>query len=463
MEATTGVGPFVGQPAPEARHRTARPPAIPASREADWPHTTRFLPWALFGFLAMLWLVPFDSIVLPAGLPVEATLDRPLLVLLTGACLLGAGTIGGRGSMRASPIHWAFVTFTAIATLSVLLHGEALVRVGGLELAVKQLALLFSYAVFFALAASIIRPAEVNKMITGMVVLACVTAAALIVEFRFGTNVFHDWIGPLFPGYVRPVGLGAVDSIGRKQIFGPTIQPLAASVMVSLALPFALTWLLNAKRNRQRLLYTAVILLLVGGAMATQKKTSMIAPAVVVLVLTIYRPRAMLRLLPLLPIVLIGIVHSVAPGALGGVIDQFSPNSVTKVNSTKDRVSDYEAVTPDLAAHPLLGRGYGSYDQKHHRILDNQYLGLGIGVGLLGLLAYLSILATAFLGAHRVTRSGDPERAPPAMGAAAAIVVALLAGALLDCLSFPQLPYVFCFVAAIACVLGRERQDAGTA
>jgi O-antigen ligase len=164
----------------------------------------------------------------------------------------------------------------------------------------------------------------------------------------------------------------------------------------------------------------------------------------------------MLRLTPL-ALVLFVVIHLTAPGALGGVINQFAPGSVNKVNTTQDRVSDYEAVVPDVVDHPLLGRGYGSYDQKKHRILDNLYLTLAIGVGLLGLLAYLAIYVTSFREANRVARSGDPERAPPAMAAAAAIIVALISGALLDFLSFPQLPYLFCFIAAIAFVLAHDQ------
>lgn len=455
MEATTGVGPFVGHPAGR-RNQLARPAlAAPASRTADWPHTTRLLPWALFGFLAMVWLLPFDSIALPAGLPVDATLDRVFLALLAGAWLISSAIREDR-SARTSLLHWAFAIFTALAILSVVVHGESLVRVGGLDLAIKQLALLSSYGVFFALTASIVRPAEIPKLITAMIALACVTAIGLIVEYRLGTNVFHDWIGPLFPGYVRPVGLGTVDSIGRKQIFGPATQPLAASVMLAMALPFAFAWLIKAKERRRRLLYAAVVMLLIGGALATQKKTSMVGPAVVVVVLAAYRPRDMLRLAPL-AIVLIGVVHLTAPGAIGGVIDQFSPNSVTKVNTTKDRLGDYDAIKPDLADNPLIGRGFGSYDQIHHRILDNQYLTLAIGVGLLGLLSYLAIFGAAFINAHPVARSGG-DRAPPAIGAVAAIAVALVAGALLDFFSFPQLAYLFCFAAAIAFVLARDRQ-----
>jgi O-antigen ligase len=103
----------------------------------------------------------------------------------------------------------------------------------------------------------------------------------------------------------------------------------------------------------------------------------------------------------------------------------------------------------------VLGRGYESYDQKKHRILDNQYLTLAIGVGLVGVLAYLAVFGSAFLVAHRDARSGDPDRAPPAMAAAAAIAAAVSINALIDFLSLPQLPYLFCFVAALVVVSAR--------
>ncbi len=187
---------------------------------------------------------------------------------------------------------------------------------------------------FFALAASILRPGEIPKLIKAMLALSSFTAVAVIIEYRFGINVFHDYIGPLFPGYARPEGIGSYDAIGRKLLYGPSVQPLAVAVMFSLALPFAFAWLLKAKERRERIIYGAVVLLLIGGAVATQKKTSMVGPLVCILVLCAYRPRAMVRLAPWL-IVLVGVVHLFAPGAFGAVIDQFSPGTVTKVNTTR--------------------------------------------------------------------------------------------------------------------------------
>ncbi|HEU4945113.1 MAG TPA: hypothetical protein VFT10_08125, partial [Solirubrobacterales bacterium] len=158
MEAATGVGSLAGRHDPEAGGTLIRSLPMRASDVGDWPRTTRLLPWLLFGFMATLWIIPFDSILLPFGGPVDMTLDRPFLVLLIAVWFFGASTMQKGRPARASATHWAFGIFTLIAVLSVLANAETLVRLGELELAVKHLALLASYAALFAVAASIIRP-----------------------------------------------------------------------------------------------------------------------------------------------------------------------------------------------------------------------------------------------------------------------------------------------------------------
>src|SRR6476469_10764643 len=111
MEAATGVGSLAGRHNPEAGGSAVRSLPMRASDVGDWPQTTRLRPWALFGFMAMLWVIPFDSIVLPVGGPVDVTLDRPFLVLLLGLWLLGANAIREKRPMRTSPVHWAFGAF----------------------------------------------------------------------------------------------------------------------------------------------------------------------------------------------------------------------------------------------------------------------------------------------------------------------------------------------------------------
>jgi O-Antigen ligase len=434
---------------------TSARPQLELAREEvtasdDWPNTKRPMPWAVAGFLAMVWLIPFDSVTLPVSLPLGSKLDRPLLIGMAALwvlSLLGARTVS---RLRLSPVHWAYLALLLIAMLSLVFNDATIVRLGELDLAIRKLALLFSYALLFVIVASSIKPSEVRNLTTLMLGLASITAIAALVEYRTGYNVFFDLMSKALP-VSMPSELGAFDSIGRKSVIGPTIHPLAVAMMMSLALPFAVMAFLESEERRMRVRYAAVIALMLAAAVATQRKTSFVAPAFGLLVLFAYRPRAVVKLIPV-GLLLIVVVHAAAPGALGGVGDQLKPSNLFGVATTKDRQGDYTAITPDVLKHPFIGRGYESYDQKKYRILDNQYLSTVIGIGLLGVVTYLSVFGAMFLLAHRTARAGDPRRAPPAIAAGAAIVSLVVGSALLDYFALPQLAYLSSFIGGLVVV-----------
>ena len=176
-------------------------------------------------------------------------------------------------------------------------------------------------------------------------------------------------------------------------------------------------------------------------------------PAAVILILLAYRPRQVLRLMLKLGLLLGVLVHFVAPAAIGGVISQLEPGHLNSALTTTDRTARYDAVTPDVLSHPLLGRGYESYDPQKYRILDNQYLALLITVGLIGLIAYLAIFGAMMLAAHTTIRGPDPRRASLALGAFATVAAIGIASALFDVLSFPHVPYLLFFVGAMIIAL----------
>ncbi len=146
-------------------------------------------------------------------------------------------------------------------------------------------------------------------------------------------------------------------------------------------------------------------------------------------------------------------MHFVAPAAIGGVISQLEPGHFNSALTTTDRTARYDAVTPDVLNHPLLGRGYESYDPQKYRILDNQYLDLLITVGLIGLVCYLAIFGAMMLAAHKTIRGPDPRRSSLALGAFATVMAIAIASALFDVLSFPHVPYLLFFVGAMIIAL----------
>jgi O-antigen ligase len=168
----------------------------------------------------------------------------------------------------------------------------------------------------------------------------------------------------------------------------------------------------------------------------------------------------MLRLAPL-GVVMIFVIQGMSPGALSAIRYQLLPGKVTSSTSTQGRTADYHAVAPDIKTHLATGRGYGTYDSHKYRLLDNQYLLLLIETGVLGLAAFVAMVLAVVRVAHPVIRSGDPVRGPPALACAAVAFAMLVATTLFDILSFPQLPYLFLFIAALAAVSAAAAREPG--
>src|SRR5262249_26471080 len=145
-----------------------------------------------------------------------------------------------------------------------------------------------------------------------------------------------------------PEQLDTVDSIGRLTVYGPTEQPLELAAMFAMVLPFAILGSIDAPTKRRRVLYVIAIGILLAGGVATARKTSIVLPAAVMILLVAPRPRAVLPTVARLCVVLFAIVHFTSPGALGSVISQLEPGHVDSALTTTDRTARYDAVTPDL-------------------------------------------------------------------------------------------------------------------
>lgn len=434
------------------------PPQPKAEPGGSWPHTTRVLPWAIAGFIAVLWLVPFNDIQLQSSLPVDLKLDRLLLPILVLGWLV-AFFLGGRGGprWRFTPIHAALAVFAGAAGLSVVLNASYLDQTLELGLAVKKLALLASYLAFFLVIASVVRKTEVKSFLSFILGLAVVVAVGTLWEFRFGFNVFYYLSEHMLPGGFQftAAGIDGVDEIGRKLIVGPTEHGLEVVAMLAMALPIALVRLMGATGWRQRVLYGLAICLIFGAALATYRKSAILAPISACLVLAYFRRRELLKLAPFGLILLVAI-PVLSPNALGSVIEQLQPTKLG-VSTVSDRVSDYDAIRPDVLSHPAFGRGYGSYEHTTYRILDNELLTRLVESGIVGVVAFILVIITIIGVAAPIIRSRDPSRAPPALAIAAGAMPFLVLAALFDIMSFPHAPYALLTLAGLLAVLASDR------
>jgi O-antigen ligase len=281
--------------------------------------------------------------------------------------------------------------------------------------------------------------------------LAVICGLGLVVEYRLDLNVFTFVSQHLLPGVFRWVADGngeGVDSLGRRWIVGPAGFGVEAVGMMAMALPIAVTRLIAARRRSRRLLYAVAIVVLFAGMFATQRKSALVAPVAVIVTLAYFRRRELLSLAPL-GLVMGVIVAVVSPGALHGVISQFTRADRSHVATVSDRVSDYDAIRPDLWTHPLLGRGFGSYAPETYRILDSEILGRVVETGVLGLAAFLMLGLTVVVVARRTVAARDPAAAPYALCGIAAAVCFLVLAMLFDELSYPHGTYIFLSIAVV--------------
>jgi hypothetical protein len=427
-----------------------------------WPHTRRPLPWLLAGFLAMLFLVPFEAIHLKVSLPVSSDFDRFFVALIVATWAAGAFLGDRAGPKRLRSRGWAagMTAFVFVAVASIAVNVERITNLGEWDVAQKRFAVLFALVAVFAIVTLTLRVAELRPFSVLIVVLAVLTALGTIYEQKTGYNVFYEFssslLSPLATVDPAPTEISPDPNMSaRPLITGPTRHALSLASLLGMALPFAVVFTAIAPTLRRRLLWGLAACAIVAGALVTQRKSGVVVPAFALLALFVLRPRQLLHLAPF-GIVAIAVGLALSGGSFSSVQQLGSAGGE---DSTMGRTADYSAIVPDLLTEPLLGRGYGTLDSARvdtYRIFDNEYLGQVYQVGALGLVAFLALILTPLLIVRPVLRSEDPMRGPPALAAAAGCLAFGVAAGLYDILTFAQAPYLFLFLAAMctcaACV-----------
>lgn len=435
-------------------HRLADASRRALRQAGDWPRTTRVLPWMVAVLIAVIFLVPFNDIQLNVSLPIDLKFDRLVLPFIIGAWALVLAAGGPNAPrLRLTWIHVALGAVVAVAFLSLVLDARGLNQTLEFDTSIKKLTLLASYVSLFVVVASVVRRTEVHAFMTFTLVLAIVTALGMILEYRFEYNPFYSISDTILPGIFQ-VGIidpSGIDEIGRRAVQGPAQVPLEAVAMLAMALPIALVRLLQSGRTRDRVLYGLAAALLLAAMVSTFRKTAFLAPISVCMTLAYFRRRELIKLAPL-GVVLVLVIQVISPGALSAVASQLNSKRLG-VTTVSDRTADYDAIRPDVWSHLAFGRGYGSYEHTSYRVLDMELLRQLIEVGVVGLLAYIMLVVAVVAVARGPIRARRSDDSPVALVVAAVAVCFLMVSTLFDVMSFPHVPYLFLWMAALLAVM----------
>lgn len=229
--------------------------------------------------------------------------------------------------------------------------------------------------------------------------------------------------------------VGVIERAGFNRPGGTAIHPIEFGAVITMILPIAInSALTDPVRGAVRRWYPV---LAIGLAVVLSISRSAIVSAVVALtVVALAWTPAVRRRAAVIATGFLCVVFLSVPGLLGTMTGLFT--GIGDDSSAQSRTGSYAIAAEFIERSPLFGRGFSTFLPKY-RILDNQYLGLAIEVGIIGLLAVVGLFVVGGLCAWRTKAIGRDERTRQLGQSFVAAIFASAAGlALYDGFGFPM-------------------------
>ncbi|WP_250443491.1 O-antigen ligase family protein [Actinotalea sp. C106] len=343
----------------------------------------------VYAFVVVGVALPARLIFAPLG-----ALGAPAVIITIGAvgwwglAMLRPGSLSG----RFHPPRVALITFALVALTT---YGVGLTNTLSATEANASLRTLLAILGFVALgliAADAVHDRDHLDRLLRLVV-AAVTLLALMGIVQFVTG-----LAP--PDYIRIPGLVLQETeinVERSiftRIQATALHPIEFGVVLAVALPLALHYALHGARGQRpsRWRWVPPVLMIVASPMAVSR-SSVLGIAVAGVLLALTWPMHLRVKAALAGALLLVAMRALFPGLLGTLRSMFL--FVGEDPSISGRTEDYAKVAEFFGERPWLGRGLGTLVPAEHFFLDNEYLGILISSGLLGLAALIALFVVA--------------------------------------------------------------------
>lgn len=409
--------------------------------------------------LVVVLFIPIKRYQFAASLPFDLEPYR-ILVAVVVFMWVAALLVDPRVELRRSAFDGPLLLLAFAVIGSVALNADKILgietsrRVELSDNIAKELLFILSFFLLFYFLVSVMRTSGVIHAVLKTLVLgAAVVAFFAIVERRTRYNVFDNlggWVPFLeFEGGLTEEGIRRG---GRLRVYGPAQHPIALAAMLAMMVPLSI-YLANHFRRRGWYLATALLLF---ATLATVSRTAVLMLATIGIVSMALRPAIVRPLvIALLPALLA--VHLVIPGAIGGLSGAFFPREGLIANQTKfgGRASG-ERLAPQfevIRERPAFGQGYGTRlttgPEVNARILDNQWLGTAVEIGLVGITAWVWLFVHFLLRAGRAAKSDLSGRGALLTALAGSVTAFAVAMFTFDAFSFIQVTVVLFVLLAL--------------
>jgi hypothetical protein len=420
-------------------------------------------------------LIPLGRYELPGNLPFNLEPFR-LLVALIGfgwfATLLADPALRWKRTALFGPL---FALIMAILA-SDALNTARIEQDDILPEVVKSLSLFLSFIVVLLFVTSVItRREQLDTVVKALVGGGAVVSVFTLIQYHTSFNIFdHLGVIPLLEtqdGGIPAEGLEARG--GGARVYASAQHPIALSAALVMLLPLGIY---AGRRWGTRFWWAATALIGVA-AISTVARTGSTMLLTVLVVFLLLKPVDVLRLWKwAIPFVVV--VHLLAPGAMGSLKNAFFPDEglIAEQQSahsatSSNRLADAGPALSQWWDLPYLGHGFGtritdSTNPKNNAlILDDQWLGLLLEIGLAGALAVLWLFARS-VRRLTVAARGDPGPHGWLLAALAAAIAAYAIGMItFDAFGFAQvtcLLFIMIGMSVPALRFARTPERAGT-
>lgn len=262
---------------------------------------------------------------------------------------------------------------------------------------------------------------EVRSFLRRLVTLSAVFAVLGLAQFVTGDPLVNRI---QIPGLMDDPSWSVAVRGDFTRASATASHPLEYASVLSACLPLSIAVGITDRRHVIRRWWPSLALSL--AALVSVSRSAIIGVAVGVLVLLPALSKAYRRALMLAGLGVIVLGYAVVPGLIGTIRGMFL--SIGGESSTQSR-SNAASIALDIAAnYGPFGRGFGTFLPRY-LVLDNQILMVYIELGIVGLLAFLGLVATAVVTAILTARALRPSEIaviPQGCAAAAAAVCALM-------------------------------------
>ncbi|MBI5666563.1 MAG: O-antigen ligase family protein [Chloroflexi bacterium] len=378
---------------------------------------------ALYGVILITALLPFGT------LPFKIGLTPTFLDVALGAFLLVylfQWMTGRRSALRLTPVHaliGVYVMWLIISFLLGMRHAPPTSAI------LRQFAeTLLSIGLTFILVDLLRDPATLRRLVLVVIIAAGTQALAALVLYVLPDDVTERLLVRLarfgYPdgGVVRYI---EDNPLLAERAIGTWVDPNALGGMLAISAAMIAPQLFAHRPVLRTRWLTLLVLALVGAALAlTFSRASMLAFAVGLLFVSLFRPYRRYLLLMLAG----GLLLLLLPQTQG-FIEHFINAFTASDLSTQMRLGEYSDSLRLIQRYPVTGVGFtGTPEIDIYTNVASMYLMMANQIGLVGLLIFLVTIGGVFLygwAAWRAARA-NPDLASIHIGYHAALITALL-------------------------------------